>query len=152
MAQFARPNADIVDGGWFDQDGSNVDMYKDIDEVTADDSTTYIRSKNDPVISDPVALDLSDVTDPNSSSDHIVRYRYSRNFVFGNPDPIDLLFELREGYVSEASQGTLIASKFHGNIGTSWTDGSFTLSAGEANSITDYSDLQIRILAMESSV
>jgi hypothetical protein len=56
--------------------------------------------------------------------------------------------QLRQGYTNEGSPGTLIASAQHNNIpGNAWTAGSFNLSAGEADSITDYSDLYLRFVA-----
>jgi hypothetical protein len=49
--------------------------------------------------------------------------------------------------VNEGSPGTLIAEEVHLDIPNGFTDGSFTLSSGEADAITDYSDLFIRIVA-----
>lgn len=143
MVQFARPNLDITDGNWIGSDGNNINSYLLIGEGTADDST-YIESEKAPA-NDPSVFDLSNVVDPVTSTGHIIRYRYQKSFSAGAN--LDLTVQLRQGYVSEGAQGTLIHSEVHAAIPTGWTAGTFTLSAGEADSITDYTDLQIRFLA-----
>ena len=45
---------------------------------------------------------------------------------------------------------TDIASATHTNISTSWVDGSFTLTAGEADNIDDFA-MALRILAIKQS-
>lgn len=143
MAQFARPSADASVGNWLDDGGGSTSLFAAIDEASPSD-VDYIESESAPA-SSPYACDLGTIEDPQSSSGHIVRYRYQKDASGGAQ--IDLTVELRQGYVSEGTQGTLIASNSHTNIGNGWTDGSFTLSAVEADSITDYSDLQLRFVA-----
>lgn len=143
MAQFARPVADAVVGSWEDEGGATTSLFESIDETTPND-TDFVTSEVAPATS-AYAVDLGTIEDPQSSSGHVVRYRYQKDSAAGAQ--IDLTVELRQGYVSEGTQGTLIASNSHTNIGNGWTDGSFTLSAGEADSITDYSDLQLRFVA-----
>lgn len=139
MAQFARPDSDSHVGNWEDEGAATTNLFQSIDESSSSDAD-YVTSEAAPSTS-PYVAGLSSVTDPLASSGHIVRYRYSKDT---SGATIDLVVQLREGYISEASQGTLIATTTHSNIGTSWTAGSFTLSSGEANSITDYADLHIR--------
>lgn len=143
MPQFARPNADIVDGSWTKSTGGNVDLFSMIDEVTADD-VDFIQSVLAPA-NDAAAMHLSDVEDPQVSTGHIVRYRYQKDAAAGSQ--IDLTVHLRQGYISEATQGTLIHSEVHLNIPNGWTAGTFTLSGAEADSITNYNDLQARLNA-----
>lgn len=114
-----------------------------IDEVTASD-TDYIRSPTSPASAVYVAR-LSDVTDPTSSSGHIMRMRTSVDLA--NQESIDFTHQLRQGYVSEASQGTLIASQSRNGVtSTTWTDSTYTLSAAEADAITNYNDLFYRFV------
>lgn len=143
MAQFARPSADTTVGSWEDELAGTTDIFQSIDEAVADDDD-FITSETAPSSSFYVTA-LSTIEDPQSSSGHTVRYRYQKDASGGAQIDIDV--ELREGYVSEGTPGTLIASQSHTDISNGWTDGSFTLSSGEADSITDYSDLFLRIVA-----
>lgn len=143
MAQFARPVADAVVGSWEDEGGATTSLFESIDEATPSDAD-FVTSETAPATS-VYATDLGTIEDPQSSSNHVVRYRYQKDASGGAQ--IDLTVELREAYVDEVTQGTLIASASHTDIANGWTDGSITLSSGEADSITDYSDLQLRFVA-----
>lgn len=143
MAQFARPSADTSAGTWTTHSGGTSNLYATIDETSADDSD-YIKSVSAPS-STPYVCKLSNVDDPASSANHIVRYRYQKDQSAGAQ--IDLTVELRQGYVSEGSPGTLIASNAHTNIANGWTNGSFTLTGPQADSITDYTSLYLRFVA-----
>lgn len=144
MAQFGRPSADTYIGGYTDQGGGSSNIYTTIDETTYSDAD-YIRSALAPS-SAPYATKLSSVEDPVSSSGHTVRYRYCKDAAGGAQ--INLTVELRQGYVDEGSPGTLIATcGSHSNISESWTPGSYNLSSGEADSITNYADLYLRFVA-----
>lgn len=143
MPQFARPDADLHVGNFTDQAGGTTSLFATIDEAAADDAD-YIRSPTSPV-NEPYACGLSDVTDPASSSGHIIRMRTSTDL--DAQESLDFTQELRQGYASEASQGTLIASQSRNGVtSTTWTTSSYTLSAAEADAITDYTDLQFRFL------
>lgn len=146
MAQFARPDADIVDGAWTKSTGGNTDMYQMIDEVAADDAD-YIQSELAPANS-ACGVNLSNVEDPQSSSGHIIRYRYKKDAAGGAT--IGVTVQLRQGYVSEVAQGVLIHSEVHANVGEVWTAGTFTLSGPEADGITDYTDLQLRFVSNQT--
>lgn len=144
MAQFGRPSADTYNAdGWVEDDDTSVDMYLEIDEVSASD-TDYVKSPVAPT-SDVYVTALSSVEDPLSSSGHVVRYRYQKEAAGGAQ--IDLTVQLRQGYVNEGTPGTLIASATVTDMGTGWTTGSFTLSAGEADAITNYASLFLRFVA-----
>lgn len=145
MPQFARPSADSLDGNWTKSSGGNTDMYQMIDEAVVDDAD-FIQSELTPS-SSPCVVALSPVTDPVSSSGHIVRYRYQKDAAGGAQ--INLVVQLREGYVNEGTPGTLIASATHNNISDTITAGTFTLSGGEADAITDYADLYLRFVATQ---
>lgn len=143
MPQFARPSADTLRDNWEEDDGTVVNIFDQIDEAVADDAD-YIRTVLTPT-SDVYVTKLTTLEDPLSSTGHIVRFRYRKNADLG--DQIDLVVQLRQGYINEGSPGTLIASTSLTNIpGTAWTAGSFTLSGAEADSITDYTDLYLRFV------
>lgn len=145
MTQFARPDADVHDGSWVKFSGGNTDLYTMIDETSEDDAD-YVESEEAPS-SSPVVVRLSDVTDPTVGHSHVVRYRY-RKHQSGNR--LDITAQLRMGYVSEGSPGTLIREKTHEDVPSSFVEGSFTLTAAETDNIrggTGYGDLFLRFVA-----
>lgn len=144
MAQFGRPSADTSIGGYTDQAGGTTSIFGTIDEVTASDAD-FIRSVVAPA-SAPYATALTSVEDPVSSSGHVVRCRMAKDAAGGAQ--IDATVQLRQGYVSEASQGTLIATMTAtSNISETFTTFTYTLSAAEADAISNYASLFIRIVA-----
>lgn len=142
MPQFARPDGTLDNTGAFtDQAGGSTNLHLVVDEATADDAD-YIRSPTSPV-NDVITFSLSNVTDPALSTGHVLFMRTSVDQAA--QESIDITEQLRQGYVSEASQGTLIASQTRAGItSTTWTDSSYTLSGAEADAITDYTDLAAR--------
>ena len=142
MAQFGRPSTDTVNESYTDQAAGSTNIFQAIDEVSASEAD-YIQSAITPT-NDVYATKLTSVTDPLVSTGHIVRYRYSKDAAGGAQ--IDLTVQLRQGYVSEVTQGTLIASAAHTNISDTWTAGTFTLSGAEADAITNYADLFLRFV------
>ena len=135
MAQFARPIADLV--AWA------TGTFEDIDEVTPSDAD-LVQSDVAPA-NDPAGYDLGTVEDPLVSTGHILRYRYQKDAAAGAQ--IDLTVQLRQGYVNEATPGTLIASFLHTNIGNGFVQANQTLGGADADAITDYANLQLRFLA-----
>jgi hypothetical protein len=144
MAQFARPDADTTIGNYTTQAGGTSSLFATIDEVSASDAD-YVRSPTDPV-NEAYVCRLSDVTDPLSSTGHVLRVRAGTDQATGG-NQINLTAQLRQGYVSEASQGTLIATLSQTNITAGgFTTYSVTLSGAEADAITDYTALFVRIV------
>ena len=143
MAQFGRPSTDTTREAWTDQAAGTTNIFQSIDEVVADDAD-YIQSALAPT-TDAYVTKLTSVEDPQVSTGHIVRYRYQKDAAGGAQ--IDLVVQLRQDYVSEVAQGTLIASATHTNIPTGWTAGTFTLSGAEADAITNYANLFVRMTA-----
>jgi len=143
MAQFGRPSVDTTRDNWTEDDSTTTDIFDQIDEVVADDAD-YIMTQLTPT-SDVYVSKLTTLEDPLSSSNHVVRFRYRKDAAGG--DQIDLTVQLRQGYVNEGAPGTLIAETALTNIdGSGWTAGTFTLTGGEADSITDYTDLYLRFV------
>jgi hypothetical protein len=144
MAQFGRPSTDTTRESWEEDDGTTTDIFDQIDESSFDDAD-YVRSALAPT-NDVYVTKLTTLEDPVSSSNHVVRYRYRKDAAGGAQ--IDLTVQLRQGYTNEGSPGTLIATAgTHTNISDTITAGSYTLSGGEADSITDYTDLYLRFVA-----
>lgn len=143
MPQFARPDADTTIGNFTTDAGGTTNLFQQIDEVSPNDAD-YVRSPASP-ISEAYVCRLSDITDPASSSGHIIRMRTATDLAA--QEAIDFTHQLRQTYVSEASQGTLIASQTRlGVTSTTWTTSAYTLSGAEADAITDYTALFFRFL------
>lgn len=132
--QIQRPVADVLTVGWSPTPGSPSTAFDKVDEIVADDAD-YVSSAPAPDGSDPLELELSTVSDPLSSDDHIFRYRIRKSAAGGAQ--VDMLVELVEGT-------TVIESWNHVDISNDWTTHEQTLGATEADSITDYSDLRLR--------
>jgi hypothetical protein len=145
MAQFGRPSADTNNpGGWTTQTGGSANLYTTIDEATPDDND-YIRSPASPSNAVYVTK-LSSLVNPGTTTGHVMRMRTSADL--DNQQTISITQELRQGYVSEASPGTLIASQSRTGItSTTWTTSQYTLTAAEAGAITDYTNLYYRFVA-----
>lgn len=126
-AQFARPTSDASAGAWTASTGS--DLYAMIDETAASDAD-YITTVN----ASTCEVALSTLSDPASSSGHIVRYRLSA-------EAGGVTVRLRQGT-------TTIASWTHSPAPSSLTNYAQTLSGGEADSITDYTALKIQFEAI----
>ena len=139
MPQFARPSADTVRTGWTDEAGGTVDIYTGIDEVTAED-TEYIKTPTPPG-SNEFETVLTSVTDPVSSTGHIMRWRRRKQPATGSAD-INLTVRLIQ-------TTTQVVSRADNTLPGTFTDTSYTLSAGEADSITNYADLRLEFVAAQ---
>lgn len=136
--QYARPASDVSIGAWTTDTGSTSNLYAAIDETTASDAD-FIRSELSPSAS-VCTIALGSLTDPVSSSGHIVRYRYGKDPA--DSAQIDLTVRLRQG-------ASTIATWTHTDISTTLATAEQTLSGAEADSITDYADLRIQFEASQ---
>ena len=136
MAQFARPDGDIiVSSGWLWGAPGNsglTNLYQVIDEVTPDTSDNIA---SDTTSGSFYECSLGDVTDPGGSTGHVVRYGINKNNSAGKT--LGTLTELRQG-------ATVIASWNHANMSEVATQYNQTLTAAQADAITDYPDLRLR--------
>jgi len=139
MPQFARPSADTVRTAWTDEAGGTTDIYTGIDEVTAED-VEYIKTPAPPGSNEFETL-LTTVTDPVSSANHIMRWRRRKQPAAGSAD-INLTVRLMQAAVEKVSRAD-------NTLPTTFTDTSYTLSAGEADSISDYADLRLEFVAAQ---
>ncbi len=150
MAQTARPDADGTITGWTDQAGGTTNLYATLDETTPSDAD-YVMSADNPTAAQRLRLRLSNVTDPVSSSGHSLNVRMQKSLSGGSTVTAEL--RIYQGGSTTLGAGTLIAT-FDGtdnsamdNVPNGWTAYSFTLSAGETDAITDYTDLWVEIEA-----
>ena len=153
MTQYATPSADLVDGTWLDEAASATDLYNGLipgtpGSIGAGDDSIYIVSVANPT-AEACGFDLSTIEDPVSQTGHILRWRRYKSASGGGQ--IDLTVNLRETYVNEGTLGTSITSQADNDLSDTVATTSYTLSSGEADTITDYSDLQIRFVADQST-
>lgn len=129
QVQKARPDADTTLGTWLAETGA--ELFSRVNETTPADAS-FIYAPGAPS-SQAVKLRLSDVTDPVSAADHFLRWRYripvtpSSNWT--------VTAQLVEGTTVRATDTATGAAL------TAWVERTYTLTAGEANSITDYTNL-----------
>jgi hypothetical protein len=139
VAQFARPDSDVTRTGWTEDDGATDALWDEINETVASD-TDYVKSPTPPG-SNEYEAGLSDVTDPLSSTGHIMRWRRRKQPASGSAD-INLTVRLMQ-------TTTQIKSVADNAIPGTFTDTSATLSGGEADAITDYTALRIEFVATQ---
>ena len=129
MTQTARPASIIAAGGWTASSGT-------LDSATSDqsDSTYAIADSTDT----SMQLKLGSLTDPSLSTEHAV---YFRARISGGGGPGEKL----DAYLYQG--GTQIATLAN-NMAVNrlaFTEYSYNMTAGEADSITDYTDLRVHI-------
>jgi len=78
------------------------------------------------------------MVDPVSSADHDVKYRLRKDVAAGAQ--INAVVELRQG------ASTLIKQWTHNDLSNAWTTFNQVLAGGEADLITDYTDLRLKVI------
>lgn len=131
MSQHLRPASTVDAGTWT---YAVTSLHADTDEGidNADDDDTYAQTD---IAADDLELALSTGIDPTSALAHVLQWRARRAGVYFLS--ADLSIALYEGAVLIAT-----STSSHGDDYTSHT---YTLSAAEANAITDYTNLRVRI-------
>ena len=126
MVQTARPASDITTTNW-----TTAPLFSKVND--ASDATT-IRNANG--ITTACEVKLGALTDPVSSTGHIV---YVRAFATGSSAGEQMEFVLVQGT-------TVIATAAGATLGrTTPSTRTLTLSGAEADAITNYSDLRVRV-------
>lgn len=128
-SQFARPDADISTGGW-----TTTPLYQKLDETPADDAD-FVTS---PTGTAPqFEVGLSDVVDPNSSTGHVIKFRAKAPGGGGGAEQANAKLFQGTNLIAQTEFRNLDRNQF-----MTFTQ---TLTATEANAITDYNNLSIRI-------
>lgn len=135
MAQNARPDADVQVGGW---SSTGANLFSVLDESSANDAD-YISQAGTSFSPDGVVT-LSNVTDPSLSTGHKIWARCKGSTAAGT-----VVVTLYQGNPTGA--GSPIAVLTTTTLTTGFVDYSYTLSAGEANAITDYTDLYLEFFS-----
>lgn len=137
--QKVYPVSDTTVGNWMTNTGATTDLFDALNETTYSDAD-FIKSEETPSAS-PCVVKLGNITDPESSTGHILRYRYGKE----GGAAINITVQVRQGYVNEGSLGTLIKEWVHTNV-SALTTAEQTLSGAEADSITNYTSLFVRMV------
>ena len=140
MVQLAHPISDLVTTGWTEDDGDTTNQFQEIDEnFSSPNDADYIKTATPPG-SNEYECGLTSLTDPVSSSGHIMKVR-AREPVGGGAN-ISLQLRLLQ-------TSTQIKSSTQNPLGSSFTDYTFTLSGPEADAITDYTALRFEVIATQ---
>jgi len=134
VVQFARPDSDISAGGWEPQGSSaETTLWESLDEVTADDGVTYIEALDGENITCEVGL--SNITDPGGNTGYFIRFTMQGT---GSGGPERCNIELFEGATVRADTGSQTSR-------AAWGAKSYELTTGEADAITAFTDLRLKI-------
>lgn len=137
MAQILVPVADLAAGSW-----TTTPLWSKVDDDStvnpSGDGTTITSADNS--APDNADLDLATGTDPASSTGHILRARWNKSASGGHA--INAVLELWQG---TPGTGTLIATLSVTGITEVEQESTYTLSTAEADSITDYAALNLRV-------
>ncbi|MFG0319868.1 MAG: hypothetical protein ACF8XB_21530 [Planctomycetota bacterium JB042] len=141
MVQSLIPDRTLVYTNWTNEAGIPVRIFQAVDEGvdTHDGDTTYGYNTAG---TNALTLRLSDATDPESSSNHVIRMRARRVGTASLPET-KLQVVLKDGASTIAS--------FEASLTGTYDEISYTLSGAEADAITDYDDLTLEIEAAGGS-
>ena len=121
---------DSNSGAWVSNVGGS--LFAAIDETTASDSDYIYTTSNS-----TARFKLTSLLDPASSSNHTLSYRIQ------SPTGGNMRVKLYQGGGTTAGAGSNIVTYTHAPAPTSFTTYDQVLSGGEADSITDYTDLYV---------
>jgi hypothetical protein len=128
---FGRPISTISSGGW--SAVNEATLHEATDETTQNGDTDYAEAGVDDTT---MELLLNEITDPETDSNHVVRF-YANSVSGGSPEKMTVgLYQGNTLIATVLNNGTLTRDAY--------TLYSYTLTTGEASSITDYSDLRVR--------
>jgi len=138
--QLAVPISDISNAGnWEDVSLGNNDtvLWDELDEIDPDDTTSAVKSTSTPETTDTFEVGLDPVSDPLKSNGHVISIR--ARAPVGAINQLAFNAELYEGAVLRATTPRFVLT-------TSFQTFTYTLTTSEADSITAYIDLRIRII------
>lgn len=134
MAQFVLPDGTIsVGSAWTPATNPHLNIDEGI--ASQDNSRAVAASGNE---NNNLDIQGSNITDPAVATGHILRAQWRKQ----GSRTLNARLQLWQG---TPGSGTLIATLSTNNIGTADQTNTYTLSASEANSITDYSALNFRL-------
>lgn len=136
MAQVLYPDSDISAGSWSPSAGST--LWEVIDDQNDSD---YVYEQN---TNTTFEVGIDSGTDPESSSNHTIYWSDFGTWLARGSAPTVTMY-LVEGT-------TVIASQGYATVSNTITQRSYTLTSGEADSITDYTNLRLRFTGSGGSL
>jgi hypothetical protein len=131
MAQIARPASDVSIGNWVGDGGETSNLW---DFLNDNSDAEYIKDEGNNTTAE---FTIDSLSDPTSSTGHIIRFRMQGN---GSGGPERCQVDLYEGATLRASSGTQTSRG-------AWATKSYTLSAAEADAISDYTNLRLKVIS-----
>ena len=141
MAQYAVPDADTDTGGWTEFGAGSL-FFAQIDETPVgvagvDDEYITVAETMTMDVDGEAEFELSTITDPEATGDHIVRFRARAAWAgMSVPTLTVLLLEDAGGAGEDEIRSETTGGGTLDALTTSWVDHSFTLTSAEANDIT----------------
>jgi len=138
MAQNATLDGTSDAGGWTGSGGGAIHLDADTTTAGSDYIQGEIGFEASPV--GPAIFTLSDVDDPTSASDHKIKYTalaYVGGMGMGGAPPLTIAL-----YEGTTQRHTTTNNSVNTSSATAYT---ITLSGAEADSITDYDNLLLRV-------
>lgn len=145
--QYSLPTSDVSASQWAEGAGdADANWFDELDEGFGagrgsgsgpDDATTYWR--NTGTIGSVIRTGMSSLTDPSSSSNHIVRWRWAKHASAGRQIDMDGTF---------SGCGTSPNPPAETDVTNVYTTHTYTLSAGEADAVT-YSGCEVACFGTE---
>lgn len=133
--QIGRPTSDMVVGGW-----TPTPLYQQLNETVPNDSTLVTSPSG---TAPSFQVKLSSLTNPQTTSGLVIRFRAESPGGSGAAEQANA--ELFQGSTLIAQTGLQSLSR------TTFTEINHTLTSAEANSITDYTNLNIKIVTSKGS-
>jgi queuine/archaeosine tRNA-ribosyltransferase len=134
MAQFLRPTSDLSAGSW-----TTAPLWSKIDEGSDGGDTIQSEDVANNVNTSNADFGCNSIDDPAVSTGHILRARWASSLVRDMTPHLEL-------WQGTAGSGTLIAALVPAELtGTTEQTDTYTLSGAEADNITDYGDLDLRL-------
>jgi len=136
MAQNATLDGTSDAGGWTGSGGGAIHLDADTTTAGSDYIQAEVGFEASPV--GPAIFTLSNVDDPESASDHKIKYTAlaAAGGMMGTPGLVIALYE------GTTQRHTTTNNSVNTSSATAYT---ITLSDGEADSITDYDNLLLRV-------
>lgn len=131
---YLRPSADGTITSWKTDSGATSNLYQSIDEPASPNDADYLTTTVSTGQSNAYTTLLSAISDPNTRSGHVVRYRVRAQ----TPVSTNMTVTLKQ-----TSTGTTIASWTHTGLTASWTTYQQTLTTAQADQITNYGSLSL---------
>jgi hypothetical protein len=136
--QVLPPTEDgTIAGAWETQNGFTTNLFASIDEAAPGSTAEYIQSPISPAAGEIYRCRFTTAAMPVDNTGHIIRFRHGKDATGGKA--IEVTVSLYD------ASDVLVASRSYSTTDMDTTDrsDSFTLTEGEAATITDYSLLRL---------